>query len=227
MGKDLDTVLAAVHKRWGLHVLRRGHAIDHIPHIPTGFRVLDTALGIGGIPRGFITELVGVPTSGCGTLALKIVAHAQETGDVGVYVDPDHIFDADWAARCGVDLTRLLIAQPRSVPQALEMLLAFIGSGVGILVFNSSFSPPFTVHTERLLSPLAHSRSALLMVQPGAAQSPAALRMELRRERWFLRRGDVWGYRTRVAITKNKFAAPGKRVTLSIGFSGTVRGDGV
>ena len=114
--------VAAIQQRWGTQALRRwgeapayrqGQAARAVeaPHIPTGFPALDQALGIGGIPRGRITEMMGAPTSGMATLALKVIASAQSRRDMAAYVDLGYTFDPDYAARCGVTPDKLLLVR--------------------------------------------------------------------------------------------------------------------
>src|SRR5690349_3000444 len=92
----LDRAIASIRHKWGetvLHQLDDSHKSSGIPHVPTGFPRLDAALGIGGVPRGHLTHLLGAPTSGATTLACKLLAHA--TGEAIVYVDLTRTFDAD------------------------------------------------------------------------------------------------------------------------------------
>src|SRR5258708_4681523 len=103
---NLETVISGIQQRWGPDILRvfgKPDAATEVPHIATGFAALDRALGIGGVPRGHITEILGAPTSGMSTLAFRIVANAHAAGDMAVYVDPGKTFDADYAVRCGID----------------------------------------------------------------------------------------------------------------------------
>jgi recombination protein RecA len=232
----LDAVLEGIRRRWGkdtIRTLRDPHVRLDVPYISTGFPTLDALVGIGGIPRGYITEITGAPTSGVGTLALKLVAAVHAAGDAAVYIDMSRTFDADYAVRCGIDTANLLIIQPLSHADALDIAYSLIVSGgVGLVIYDCTLSrgtlSAFTSEINRLLSPLAHSYCALVFLLPEITYSigQAVLRLRLRRERWLLRRQDVRGYRTRVKVLKNKFAPPNRQVVVSIGFSTTVKGDG-
>src|SRR6266540_7066822 len=137
----LEQVIAAIQRRWGTHALRLlGDAATApaVPVVTTGFAALDAALGIGGVPRGRMTELLGTPTSGMTTIALTLIARAQEQGDLVGYVDISRMFDAQYAASVGVDLPSLLLVRPTTAADALEIIQALVGSGgVGVLVVDS------------------------------------------------------------------------------------------
>jgi len=106
--------------------------------IPTGSLALDAALGIGGIPRGRITEIFGPESSGKTTLALHILAEAQKLGGVGAFIDVEHALDPDYARRLGVEIDDLLISQPDSGEQALEIAGSLILSNtVDLIVLDS------------------------------------------------------------------------------------------
>jgi len=136
----LDTALANLTKRFGEGtVMRLGEATHlQIEIIPTGSLALDRALGVGGIPRGRVTEVYGPDGSGKTTLAQHIVAEAQKRGGVAAYVDMEHAIDPAYMRRCGVDVDDLLISQPDTGEQALEIAEALIRSGaVDIIVVDS------------------------------------------------------------------------------------------
>ena len=99
-----------------------------IDSIPTGSIALDLALGIGGIPRGRITEIYGPESSGKTTLALHIIAEAQRMGGIAAYVDAEHALDPLYASRLGVNLEELLISQPDTGEQALEIVDTLVRS---------------------------------------------------------------------------------------------------
>jgi len=106
--------------------------------IPTGSLSLDLALGVGGIPRGRITEIYGPEASGKTTLAQHIVAEAQKLGGTAAYIDMEHALDPAYAARCGVDVENLLISQPDTGEQALEITETLVRSGaVEVVVIDS------------------------------------------------------------------------------------------
>ena len=106
--------------------------------IPTGALALDLALGIGGIPRGRVTEIFGSEASGKTTLAQHIIAETQKTGGIAAYIDAEHAFDPTYAANCGVNLRDLLISQPDTGEQALEITETLVRSGaVDVIVIDS------------------------------------------------------------------------------------------
>jgi len=145
MGKDgaekaLEMALANLTKRFGDGtVMRLGEATHlQVEVIPTGALALDRALGVGGIPRGRVTEIYGPDGAGKTTLAQHIVAEAQKRGGVAAYIDMEHALDPTYAAKCGVDVDDLLISQPDTGEQALEIAETLIRSGaVDIIVVDS------------------------------------------------------------------------------------------
>ena len=112
--------------------------ISDIPAISTTSLSLDAAIGIGGVPRGRIIEIYGPESSGKSTLAMHIVAQAQLAGGVAAYIDAEHAMDADYAAKLGVKIDDMLISQPDSGEQALEIAEALVRSnGVDVIVVDS------------------------------------------------------------------------------------------
>ena len=138
--KALETALANLTKRFGDGtVMRLGEATHlHVEVIPTGSLALDRALGVGGIPRGRVTEIYGPDGAGKTTLAQHIVAEAQKRGGIAAYIDMEHALEPAYAARCGVDVDELLISQPDTGEQALEIAETLIRSGaVDVIVVDS------------------------------------------------------------------------------------------
>ena len=138
--KALETALANLTKRFGEGtVMRLGEATHlQVEAVPTGTLALDRALGIGGIPRGRVTEIYGPDGSGKTTLAQHIVAEAQKLGGTAAYIDMEHALDPAYAAMCGVDVDNLLISQPDTGEQALEIAETLIRSGaVDVIVVDS------------------------------------------------------------------------------------------
>ncbi|MBM4428905.1 MAG: recombinase RecA [Chloroflexi bacterium] len=141
-GKDkaLEIAVSQLKKRYGEgSIMRLGDFSQYsVQAIPTGALALDAALGIGGVPRGRITEIYGPESSGKTTLALHIIAEAQRAGGVAAFVDVEHALDPSYAARCGVDVENLYISQPDTGEQALEISEALVRSGaVDALVIDS------------------------------------------------------------------------------------------
>lgn len=138
--KALDITLTQLRKRFGDgSVMKLGGASQYnVEAIPTGSLALDTALGIGGIPRGRITEIFGPESSGKTTLCQHVIAEAQRLGGIAAFIDVEHAMDPVYAAKCGVDVDNLYISQPDTGEQALEIAEALVRSGaVDILVIDS------------------------------------------------------------------------------------------
>jgi recombination protein RecA len=136
----LDKALGDIVKRYGDgSIMRLGEAHKMmIEAIPTGSLSLDLALGVGGIPRGRITEIFGPESSGKTTICQHIVAEAQKQGGVCAYVDMEHALDPSYAAKCGVDIDNLLVSQPDTGEQALEITETLVRSGaVDVVVIDS------------------------------------------------------------------------------------------
>lgn len=248
--KQLEVVARAIQQRWGQQALQRGIKPTQVAHIPTGFASLDAALdGCGGVPVGRITEILGAPTSGMTTLALKIIVQAQRQHQMVAYVDLNHTFDPDYAARCEVDLKQLILVRPTSGLEALQLSQSLLTSrSIAVLVFDnitalrhySIESVSLAATLTQLPANLAHANCAFIGLTPlqfGGAMSMAnypagfalphfaSLRLELRKEAWLYRGRDVRGYKARMVVIKNKLGRAGQQASLSIIFNGTVRGD--
>ena len=138
--KALDVALTQIDKQFGKgSVMRLGErAAAPIEVIPTGSIALDVALGIGGLPRGRVVEIYGPESSGKTTVALHAVANAQATGGVAAFIDAEHALDPDYARALGVDTDALLVSQPDTGEQALEIADMLIRSGaLDIIVIDS------------------------------------------------------------------------------------------
>ena len=138
--KALDVALANIEKQFGKGSLMRlgDEAAVPIASIPTGSIALDVALGIGGIPRGRVTEIYGPESSGKTTVALHIVAEAQRAGGTAAFIDAEHALDPTYAQALGVDINELLVSQPDNGEQALEIADMLIRSNaVDVIVIDS------------------------------------------------------------------------------------------
>ena len=138
--RALEQALNEIKKRYGEGaIMRLGEAQHlHVEAIPTGALSLDIALGIGGIPRGRITEIYGPESSGKTTLCLHIVSEAQRMGGLAAFVDMEHALDPLYAEAIGVDVDNLLISQPDTGEQALEIVESLVRSGaVDVVVIDS------------------------------------------------------------------------------------------
>ncbi len=138
--KAIEAAIANLEKQFGRGtVMRLGEQrVDEIEVISTGSLGIDAALGVGGIPRGRIIEVYGPESSGKTTLALHVVAQSQKLGGIAAYIDAEHAMDAVYAEKLGVKIDDLLISQPDSGEQALEITEALVRSGaVDIIVVDS------------------------------------------------------------------------------------------
>jgi len=138
--RNLESALSQIEKAWGKGaIMRMGQGSrEPIDVVSTGSLTLDMALGVGGLPRGRITEIYGTESSGKTTLALHVVAEAQRKGGLALFVDAEHALDTDYARALGVDIDKLYISQPTSGEEALEIMDAIIRSGaVDVVILDS------------------------------------------------------------------------------------------
>jgi recombination protein RecA len=139
-GKAVEAALLNIEKKFGKgSIMRLGEReVSDIPAISTTALSIDSAIGVGGVPRGRIIEIYGPESSGKTTLALHIVSEAQKAGGVAAYIDAEHAMDAEYAGKLGVQIDDLLISQPDSGEQALEIAEALVRSnGVDVIVIDS------------------------------------------------------------------------------------------
>ena len=141
-GKEaaLEQVIAQIEKQYGQGAIMQmdEHAYAKIEGIPTGSLSLDIALGGAGIPRGRVTELFGPESSGKTTLALHVIAEAQKAGGVAAFIDAEHALDTTWAKRLGVDVSSMLVSQPDTGEQALDIVEMLIASNsVDVIIVDS------------------------------------------------------------------------------------------
>ena len=238
----LQALIAGLRKRWGVRAARLGSAAEAIPVLSTGFAALDATLGIGGVPRGRLTEILGTPTSGATTIALTLLAGAQAQGDVAGYIDLSRTFDAEYAAAVGVDLHALLLARPRTAADALELIHALVGSGgVGVLVVESLALLQSVPRDAALLDqalrvlpgPLAASPCALVALTPlpyrpemtraigfggSVLAHAAALRLHVARETWLDAEHGPPGCAARVTVLKHRLGAPDGSAQVVVSF---------
>lgn len=138
--KALDLALSQIEKQFGKgSIMKLGEgAILKLDFIPTGSLSLDIALGIGGVPRGRMIEVYGPESSGKTTVALHIIAEAQKAGGNAAFIDAEHALDPGYASKLGVDIENLIISQPDTGEQALEITEALVRSGaVDVIVVDS------------------------------------------------------------------------------------------
>jgi recombination protein RecA len=139
--KALDLALTQIEKDFGKDAIMRlgeKHIKNPVSSIPTGILPLDIAIGVGGIPRGRVIEIFGPESGGKTTLSLCIIAQAQKQGGIAAFIDAEHALDPDYAKKLGVDIDNLLISQPDSGEQALEIAEKLVRSGaIDLIVVDS------------------------------------------------------------------------------------------
>jgi recombination protein RecA len=138
--RALDAALGQIEKQFGKGaVMKLGErAATQIEAIPTGALSLDLALGVGGVPRGRVVEIYGPESSGKTTVALHIIAEAQKAGGTAAFIDAEHALDPVYAGKLGVDIDNLIVSQPDTGEQALEITEALVRSGaVDVIVVDS------------------------------------------------------------------------------------------
>lgn len=138
--KALDQALLQIEKQFGKGAIMKMNSseVNQVPSIPTGSLSLDLALGVGGVPRGRIVEIYGPESSGKTTITLHIIAEAQKRGGICAFIDAEHALDPSYARRLGVNVDELLVSQPDSGEQALEIAEALVRSNaVDVIVVDS------------------------------------------------------------------------------------------
>src|SRR6202030_3240477 len=231
--KALGLAIAQIEKNCGKGAIMKMGSTDRVrvESISTGAINLDAAIGVGGIPRGRVTEIYGPESSGKTTLCLHVVANAQKAGGTAAYIDAEHALDTDYAIKLGVDVENLLVSQPDTGEQALEIADILVRSGaVDIVVIDSvaALVPKAEIEGEmgdshmglqarlmsqalrKLTAVVAQSHTTLMFGNPEtttgglALKFYATMRLEIRRIE-NIKEGDVVvGTRARVKVVKNK-----------------------
>src|SRR5882724_2345724 len=235
--KSLETALLQIERQFGKGSVMRLGDETRVPVevIPTGSIALDVALGIGGLPRGRIVEIYGPESSGKTTVALHAVANAQAAGGIAAFIDAEHALDPDYAKKLGVDTDSLLVSQPDTGEQALEIADMLIRSGaLDILVIDSvaALVPRAEIEGEmgdshvglqaRLMSQALRKMIGVMFGSPEtttggkALKFYASIRLDVRRIETLKDGGEPVGNRTRVKVVKNKCAPPFKQSEFDI-----------
>ncbi len=244
--RKLQHTVSVLQNRFGVRAIGRMAASDAAPcpALPTGFPALDRALGIGGLPKGRITELIGVGTAGQATLAAKALAQAQRQGQHVLYVDAYHDVDLDFLARCGVRFDALTVLRPSTVAQALEITDDFLREGGAVAIVWDRIpalgpEPDFLGRLDAALREwnmwLSRSLCVLLFLTevtapqayPNGLSLPyfASLRLLFQRREWLRRRQRVIGFVSEVSILKNRFGPSGRPTLIRVRFSNGIHAE--
>lgn len=135
---DIEKIIAKLNKDAGIDVAVSGDTTEEVDVIPTGIQKLDMALGVGGFPRGRITDIYGLPSVGKSTICYTAIAEAQRHGITCALIDAENSFTQDFPQKLGVDLSKLIVINPPSLEHAGDAIESLIESGVGLIVVDST-----------------------------------------------------------------------------------------
>jgi recombination protein RecA len=234
--KRLEFTVTAIQKRWGTRAIHKAQESPAVAVCPTGFPVLDEALGIGGLPQGRFSELIGCGTVGQFSVAASTLAQAQRLGQQVAYVDVGATVDVEALARGGVRLEALVILRPRGFLHALAMTSDLVRTrGAGTVVFDRLHDlflladgeasraldqalRDWTPRLERAQCTfLFLSETTSPGLYPEGLPLPffASVRLHLLRQEWLRRGKKVIGFASTVTVLKNKLGPAGRTVRLT------------